>query len=103
MNAPYCLEFNAYRLARDTLERRMTAASKAWNSIPGIGSGIMGLTPDSVKQSPEYRQAAAECKAAHKALGELNGRNVKRFKAELARERQERREAMLAERGRAIA
>lgn len=97
--APYSLEFCAYRTARDILERRLAAASAAWNAIPGIGSGPMGLTPDSVKFSPEYRRAAGEYRAAHGALRELNRHNVKRFKSELARERQEIRAAKLQERG----
>jgi hypothetical protein len=103
MNAPYTPEFNAYRLARNAMQLRLELASESLRAIDGIGSGLFGLTPDHVKKSPEFRRANGEYQAAHKALRELNGRNVKRFKSELARERQERREAMLAERGRAIA
>lgn len=103
MNAPYSIEFNAYRLARNVLQMRLELASESLRGIDGIGSGLFGLTPDHVKQSPEFRRANGEYQAAFKALRELNGRNVKRFKAELARERQERREAILAESGRAIA
>lgn len=99
MNAPYSPEFNAYRIAREALNLRLEIASESLRKIPGIGSGLMGLTPDSVKQSPEYRQAMGQYRAAFNALRELNGRCVKRFKTELARERQERRAAMIAERG----
>ena len=97
--APYSPEFNAYRAARDVLNRRMDAASAALRAIPGIGSGRFGLTPDSVKFSPEYRRANGEYRAAFNALRELNGRCVKRFAKELARERAEIRAAMLQERG----
>lgn len=99
MSAPYTPAFNVYRVARDLLDRNHREASAALNAVPGIGSGVMGLTPAHVKASPEYQAAHGAYVQAHKALAELNRINVPRFKLEIARERQERRAAMLQERG----
>ncbi len=90
------LEFMAYAIARDGIEARLRAASARLNAIPGIGSGPMGLTPDSVKQSAEYREARATYDDLHKLLGRLNARNVKRFAPELRAEREAARAAKLA-------
>lgn len=98
-SAPYSQAFLIYRTARDILDRNASDASARLNAIPGIGSGVMGLTPSHVKASPEFQQAHGAYMQAHKALAELNRINLPRFKLELARERQERRAAMLQERG----
>lgn len=103
MSAPYSQAFLIYRAARDLLERNHREASARLNAIPGIGSGIMGLTPSHVKASPEFQEAHGVYMQAHKALAELNRINVPRFKRELARERNERRAAILRERGCATA
>ena len=92
----YSPAFLAYRAARDAIKARMIAASARIDAIPGVGSGAYGLTPDHVKASPEWRSAHADYWQAHKALAELNRLNVRRFKREIARERDERRQAMLA-------
>lgn len=100
MTAPtYSPAFLVYRTARDILERNHREASARLNAIPGIGSGVMGLTPSHVKASPEFQAAHGAYMQAHKALAELNRVNVPRFKRELAREREERREALALERG----
>ena len=72
------------------LEGNLDVASKALRAIPGIGSGPMGLTPDAVKNSPEYRAASAAYDVAFAALRNFNGQFVKAFKAEYAAERRER-------------
>lgn len=89
-------QFAAYVAARDLLESQAKAAAKALAAIPGIGSGTMGLTPDSVKQSREYREAKALYSSAHEALRKLNAGNVKRFALELRREREAARAARMA-------
>lgn len=99
MSAAYSPAFNVYRVARDLLDRNARDASARLNAIPGIGSGVMGLTPAHVKASPEYQAAHGAYVQAHKALAELNRINVPRFKLEIARERKERREALALERG----
>lgn len=90
------LQFAAYVAARDLLESQAMAAAKALAAIPGIGSGAMGLTPDSIKQSRDYREARAVHEAAHGALRALNAGNVKRFARELRQEREARRAARMA-------
>ena len=99
MCANYTPAFLAYCRARDILERNARQASERLNAIPGVGSGVMGLTPSHVKASPEFQAAHGAYWQAHKALAELNRVNVPRFKRELARERNERREALALGRG----
>ena len=94
-------EYAAFKAARHLLELELAAASSAWRAIAGVGSGPLGLTPDSVKCSPEYAAAARRYRAAHMALRDLNGRNVRRFARELAADRAAARQAAAANLGRA--
>lgn len=89
-------EFAAFCKARAMIESELAQAGAALRAIPGVGSGPMGLTPDSVKFSPEFRAAKARHDIAFAALRRLNGHNVKRFAAELRQEREAARAAMLA-------
>jgi len=59
--------------ARAALEAEHKAAGAALRAIPGIGSGRMGLTPDHVKASPDYRAARAAYDRAFAALRRFNG------------------------------
>lgn len=77
--------------ARAQLEREAAAASAAWRAIPGVGSGAMGLTPDAVKFSPEYRAARTAYESAAGRLARLNKAMAREFKAELREERKARR------------
>lgn len=54
-------------------ESRCDDAPRALRAVPGVGSGPMGLTPDHVKVSPEYREARA---AADKAFREMQRVNA---------------------------
>ena len=47
----------------DSLQAAWQAASAELKAISGVGTGPMGITPDAVKFSPEYRKAhyKAEC------------------------------------------
>lgn len=92
----HCDTFAEYAARRDAAQRESKAASDAIRSIPGVGSGALGLTPDNVKQSPEFKAAAARYGAASVALQELNKANAKRFARELRAEREARRAAKLA-------
>jgi hypothetical protein len=69
------------------LEIECGLASQALRAIPGIGSGPMGLTPDAVKATPEYREAKARSDATFAALRNFNGKFVKLFAAEIKAER----------------
>jgi len=57
------------------LWRRYKDTGRALNAIPGLGSGAMGLTPDSVKARPDYQKAKHESRMAFEALREFNHRN----------------------------
>lgn len=67
------------------------AADAALKAIPGVGTGSMGLTPDRVKSTPEYRAADRASRAAFAALRNHNAFMVKNFKREMAADRAARR------------
>jgi hypothetical protein len=84
--------------ARDWLDARMNAASDALKAVPGVGAGAMGLTPDDVKQSTEYRRAKACFDAAFTRMRDFNKGFVKTFKVELAADRAAKRSALTRKR-----
>lgn len=53
--------------------------------------GPMGLTPDAVKATPEYKAAKTASEVAFAKLRAFNGWYTKTFKSELAAERRTRR------------
>jgi len=79
--------YDTFKQAQALLEANVTATAIALRAIPGAGSGSMGLTPDAVKASPEYRSAKAAYDAAFHALREFNGKWVNVFAAEIKAER----------------
>lgn len=79
--------FTAAKAIKRGLEESERAAAKRLLGIAGVGSGAMGLTPDSVKSSPEYRTAKAEHDLAFRRLQAFNAQFVKAFAAELRAER----------------
>lgn len=87
------LPFAIWRAARDRLESELSEAAAAWRAIPGNGSRPMGLTPDSVKNSPQWRAAYSRYWQAHKALARHNSGARRIYGKELAQEAQERRAA----------
>lgn len=58
-------------------EREAAARLRA---VPGIGAGPMGLTPDSVKAGPAYREARAYHAAAFERLRALNGLAARHYR-----------------------
>lgn len=68
---------------RDYLDAKVRAASDALRNIPGVGSGQLGLTPDAVKATPEYKQASAAYWQAHKNLGAFNQYYTRIYKKEI--------------------
>ena len=85
--APYIIA----RAVKLQLEREAESASRAWNAIPGVGAGALGLTADSVKQSPEYRRARLAYDAAVRAVRDYNRafmrEHGRQYCADLRRER----------------
>lgn len=90
------IDFALFQVARDSREAMLERANATLQAIPGIGSGPCGLTPDSVKRSPEYQAARRACDSAHSALRQLNGKWCKHFAPELRSEREAKRAAKLA-------
>lgn len=64
---------------RDQCEAEVAARSAVLNTFP---KGALGLTPDTVKASPAYRDAKAAYNLAFAALRAINTRLVKLRKAE---------------------
>lgn len=69
------------------LESDYSVASRNFKSIPGVGSGPMGLTPDDVRARPDYHVAKQAMDKAFAELRAFNAVYVKRYKNELAAER----------------
>lgn len=88
--------YPAAKAFHDRLVAELEAASKAWNAIGGVGTGQMGLTPDAVKFSAAYRDAKRAYDRAHRALRAYNRDYQKRFRNEIAADREARRAALLA-------
>lgn len=78
------------KLARDALEQANIAADKALKAIPGINSGPMGLTPDSVKSSDVYKAAKRDFDTTWQALRDFNSAFVRKYKKEIAADRKAR-------------
>lgn len=74
------------------LDRAMAAATQALAQFP---KGAMGLTPDEVKRTPEWRAAFQASNRALQAIRNFNGTYTKTFAEELKHERQFRRAAGL--------
>lgn len=72
---------------RDTLEANIAKWSEILAAYP---RGPMGLTPDHLKQTPEWQHAKAECDKAFEALRRFNRVFVKRFRREIQAERRKR-------------
>lgn len=73
------------------LESVCYAADIALKSIDGVGTGAMGLTPDSVKNSPEYKAAREAFSQSFARLRAFNEFFIKAFKTELKEERNTKR------------
>jgi hypothetical protein len=78
-----------------TFEEANAKASELWDAstqatlaLDAIsGGGAMGLTPDAVKETAEWRELRAESAAAFQRLRTFNAWYVRTFKRELAAER----------------
>lgn len=71
---------------KQALEEALDGASRRLKAVPGIGSGIMGLTPDHVRATREYQDASAGYEAARVKLRKFNGAFLKAFKKEYREE-----------------
>lgn len=80
------MTFEQAKAKRAVLEVAERAAAAALAALPGVGSGRMGLTPDSAK-TQFYWIAKDAQRLAFTRLQTFNGFYVRRFKAELTAER----------------
>lgn len=80
----------------DFLDAEYTRLSRILASVPGVGTGPMGLTPDSVRARPDYQEAKREADKAFADLREYNAWFVKQFKKEYRAWRRERDKARMA-------
>lgn len=80
------IAYEEAKAARDVLATEVAAATAVLKTFPG---GPMGLTPDSVRLTPEYRTANARFQRAFAALRAFNAGFTKTFAKELRAERAE--------------
>jgi hypothetical protein len=81
------MDYATAKTEKAALEIKYRAACKQLASLPGVGSSKMGLTPDEVRQTPEYRAAQDQYRAAFRRLQEYNRWFCKLFKNEIRTER----------------
>lgn len=81
--------FERAKAKRDSIEARLKAATARAEEIVAEhgGASKMGLTPDAVKQLPEWQKARAEIDQTMRELQHFNASFTKTFKKELAAER----------------
>lgn len=76
-----------YSQAKQYRDKLDSIASKYSDALQKYPRGPMGLTPDSVKQSPEFRRDKLAYSKAHDELRRFNGLFIKHFRAEIAADR----------------
>lgn len=79
------MTYSEAKAYRDQLEAELNRLSAILNSFPH--DGPMGLTPDHVKLSPEYRAAKSAWDLQFHKLRTFNGAFTREFRAELKLER----------------
>lgn len=78
-----------------TLERKHDEAANDLKSLVGNERGAFNLTPDSIKQTPEWKSAYQKERAAFNAMRDFNMHMARNFKKELRAERDAKRQAKL--------
>lgn len=79
-----------YEVAKEmkaVMEAREREAAAVLKAVRGDAVGPMGLTPDAVKFSPEYRQAKGDWQACNDAARRFNAWFYREFKAQVKAER----------------
>lgn len=85
------LTFQQFKSTQAKIQARMEVAGAKLQTYP---RGAMGLTPDDVKNSEEYKADKSEYALAFAQLRQLNGTYIKLYAKELAAERKQRRAGM---------
>jgi hypothetical protein len=76
-----------YQTAKAKAESLWQANKDAAAVLDAFPRGPMGLTPDSVKATPEWKAARKACDETFEALRAFNSFYVKTFKAEIQADR----------------
>ena len=77
---------------QNILEQAYEKASEAIRNVPNVGTGQLGLVPDSVKATPEYQKASKEYNKAFQEYRNFNRIVNKTFRKEMANDRAKRTE-----------
>lgn len=72
---------------RDRLDTHVSALSKTLNAFP---KGAMGMTPEGVKASAEFKKVKSEFDGAFAKLRKFNGKFSKVYKADIKADRMKR-------------
>lgn len=72
---------------RQQMEERHKVDSDVLKEFDKYGTGAMGLTPDHVREMPEWKKAKQACDRNFAELRRFNGLFVKTFKKEIREER----------------
>ena len=91
--SPAASTFAEAKAVRDALDSEVTRTGNVLNTFP---KGPMGLPPDAVAFSPEYRDATRQFDIAFAKLRDFNSTYVKTFAKELREDRDARRAASAA-------
>lgn len=77
-------DYYLYKQAAALLDKEVSITSKALQKFP---RGAMGLTPDDVKATPEWKAAKKAFDDAFNKLRKFNAVFVKKYKKEIAADR----------------
>lgn len=81
------LTFEEYKAQRDQLSNWHREIGRELSAYP---KNEMGMTIESIRNTPEYKAKRALCNKVFKQLRILNGKYIKLYKKELADERKRR-------------
>jgi len=81
-------DYQEAKARRDQLEAEYERLGRALKALSG--GGLMGMTPEHVRTTPEWKKAKREADAAFAALQAFNTVYVHRFKREIAQDRRHR-------------
>lgn len=89
------MNFQDAMVYKATLEWKHEGAANDLKAIVGDARGPMGMTPDYIKQTPEWKAAYQKERAAFHAMRDFNMYVARTFKNELRAEREAKRQAKL--------
>jgi hypothetical protein len=84
------MTYEEAKVIKQQLNEKVDADSATLKEFDKYGLGVMGLTPDHVKEMPEWKLAKQNFEKSFAELRNFNGWFVKQFKKEYAAERKNR-------------